>query len=727
MEKVWQPQKIEKKIYQLWEKSKVFSPKIKKGKKPFSIIMPPPNANASLHIGHARFIAIQDLLVRFHRMLGEPSLWLPGADHAGIATQVAFEKKLQLEGKTRFSLGREKFYEEIYKFSQKNKEIMYDQMKALGASCDFKREKFTLDPKISRIVLETFVKMYKNGLIFRKERIINWCPRCQTALSDLEVEYKQEKSKLWYIRYLFKDENRFISVATTRPETMVGDTALAVNPKDERYKDFIGKKVILPLMFREIPIVSSESVDPKFGTGVVKVTPAHDPTDFEIGKKEKLPLIQVIGFNNKMTKKAGKYADLSVLEAREKIIQDLEIKGHLEKVEDYLHSVGFCERCGSLIEPQVSLQWFVKTKPLAKKAISVVKNKKIKIIPERFEKNYLLWMENIRDWCISRQLWWGQQIPIWYCGTENLSSLQKLMNPELAKKEIIGCGEVIASVEKPKQCPKCQNKDLIQDPDILDTWFSSAQWPFTTLMTSPYKKDFEYFYPTTVMETGYEILFFWVARMIMLGLYRTKKIPFKTVFLHGLVRDAFGQKMSKSKGNVIDPLEVIKIYGTDALRMALIFGSTPGKDLSLSSEKIEAMRNFANKIWNAARFILFFPGKEDSKNQPKETKEDKWILKELKKTIKSTTKNIEEFRLGQAAEELYEFFWHKFCDKYIEASKNRKSRAQPILLQVLETSLKLLHPFMPFITEEIWQIARRKIKKENFFKERLLISGEWPK
>ncbi len=732
MEKVYQPQKVEKKIYQMWEESRAFSPKIKIGKKPFSIIMPPPNANAPLHIGHARFVAIQDLLVRFHRMLDEPTLWLPGADHAGILTQVVFEKKLAEEGKTRFDLGREKFYEEILKFTLSNKQTMYDQMKALGASCDWQREKFTLDPKISEVVLETFVKMYQKDLIFRSERIINWCPRCQTALSDLEIEHKEEKTKLWFIRYVFKNEDKFITVATSRPETMLGDTAVAVNPKDKRYKEVIGKTVALPLMHREIPIVADKSVDPEFGSGAVKVTPAHDPADFEIGQKNKLPAVQVIGFDNKMTQKGGKYAGLEVLKAREKIIQDLEAKGLLEKIEDYTHSVGHCERCKTVSEPQVSLQWFVKTKPLARKAAFMVKSKKIKIIPSRFEKNYFLWMKDIRDWCISRQLWWGHQIPIWYCGAENLSTLQKLMNPDLAKIEELGCGEIIASVKKPRQCPKCKNKKLIQDPDTLDAWFSSGQWPFTTL-GFPDSSDYKYFYPTSVMETGYEILFFWVARMIMLGLYRTKKVPFEIVFLHGLVRDAFGQKMSKSKGNVIDPLDVIKVYGTDALRMALVFGSTPGKDLALSEEKIEAMRNFCNKIWNAARFVFTqIPadskrintdqiGENQSGHQWKSTlnPDDSWILEELGKTAKSVTDDIEKFRLGQAAEELYEFFWHKFCDKYIEASKTRRNEAQPILLQVLDTSLKLLHPFMPFITEEIYQKLPGK--------KGLLISAKWPK
>lgn len=725
MDKVYNAASCEKKNYALWEKSGAFLPKSEKGLKTFSIIMPPPNANAPLHLGHARFLTIQDILVRFHRFLGESVLWLPGADHAGIATQVMYEKKLAEQEKNRYSLGREKFYEEVYAFSQKNKEAMYDQMRSLGASCDWTREKFTLDPKITATVLETFVKMFKQNLIFRSDRMINWCPRCQTALSDLEIEYREENTKLWFIRYVFKNENRFITVATTRPETMLGDTAVAVNPQDPRYKEFIGKTVVIPLVFREIPIVADTNIDQTFGTGAVKVTPAHDPVDFEIGQKNNLEAIQVIGFDNRMTKKAGKFGNLTAKETREKIITELEAKGQLEKSVDYTHQVGRCERCGCILEPQISKQWFVKTKPLAKTAIKAVKDKKTRILPQHFENIYFQWMDNIRDWCISRQLWWGQQIPIYYCGTDLLSALQKKQNPQLSEKDVVGCGEIIAAVEKPKKCPKCGNKDLIQDPDTLDTWFSSSQWPYTTL-GFPQGKDYKKFYPTTVMETGYEILFFWVAKMMMMGLYRTKKVPFKTVYLHGLVRDAFGQKMSKSKGNSLNPLEVTAKYGTDALRMALVFGSTPGKDLSLSDEKIQAMRNFANKVWNASRFVLANETKPGTKNleHGKTNADDKWILEELEKTRKQVTGDIENFRLGQAAEKLYEFFWHAYCDKYIEMTKNRRSEAQETLLEVLSTSLVLLHPFMPFLTEEIWQIGKKTAPK--FFNSDLLILSQWP-
>jgi valyl-tRNA synthetase len=619
---------------------------------------------------------------------------------------------------------------------------MYDQMRSLGASCDWTREKFTLDPKITVTVLETFVKMFKQKLIFRTDRMINWCPRCQTALSDLETEYKEENSKLWFIRYVFKNENRFITVATTRPETMLGDTAIAVNPKDPRYKEFIGKTVVIPLVFREIPIVADPIVDPAFGTGAVKVTPAHDPVDFEIGQKNNLEQIQVIGFDNRMTKKAGKYAGMTLKETREQIITELEAKGQLEKSEDYPHQVGRCERCGCILEPQISRQWFVKTKTLAKSAIKAVKSKKTRILPSHFEKIYFQWMDNIRDWCISRQLWWGQQIPVYYCGTEHLSPLQKLQNPQLGGKDVAGCGEIIASIEKPKKCPKCGSKELVQDPDTLDTWFSSGQWPYTTL-GFPQGKDYKTFYPTTVMETGYEILFFWVARMMMMGLYRTKKVPFKTVYLHGLVRDAFGKKMSKSKGNSINPLEVTAKYGTDSLRMALVFGSTPGKDLSLSDEKIMAMRNFANKVWNASRFVLEQNAIRDTQYVIRKTQapsssshvshityhdashpDDKWIVEELNKTIKSVTEDIEKFKLGQAAESLYEFFWHVYCDKYIEMTKNRRTEAQETLLHVLSQSLTLLHPFMPFLTEEIWQRGKKIAPKH--FSSDLLISHQWP-
>jgi len=713
METIFRPQEIESKIYKLWEKGGYFTPSIDPSKKPFVIIMPPPNTTGALHIGHAVFVTIQDILIRYQRMKGRPTLWLPGVDHAGIMTQVVYERELAKQGKTRFDLGREEFYRQTYKFSIEKKKIIENQLKKLGASCDWSRMKFTLDPKISEAVYYTFKKMYQDGLIYRGERIINWCPRCQTALSNLEVKHKNQMAKLYYINYPIVDSQIPIQVATTRPETMLGDTAVAVNPKDLRYKKFIGKKAILPLVKREIPIVSDNLVDPKFGTGAVKVTPAHDPIDFEIGKNHKLPIIKVIGEDGKMTSEAGKeYKGLDVISCREKVLKKLKKLGFLVKEKDYQHVVGICERCGTTIEPIVSQQWFIKTKELAKKAIEAVKRKKIKIIPKHYEKVYYHWLENIRDWCISRQIWWGHRIPVWYCR----------------------CGEIIVNIKPPRCCPKCKSTKLRQDPDTLDTWFSSAQWPFTVFGWPKKTRDFKYFYPTTVMETGYDILFFWVARMIMLGLYCTEKVPFKYVYLHGLVRDKDRQKMSKSKGNVIDPLGVIELYGADALRMALIFGTGIGRDIIISEEKIIAQRNFTTKIWNAARFTFQRLSEKDDflrvkKGKLRFTPEDKWIFSELKKTTKKIAKYLENFQFHLAAREIYQFFWHKFCDKTIEdvkkrlrESENLKDRmtAKRVLYEVFLTSLKLLHPFMPFITEELYQKLPWKQKEA-------LIIEDWPR
>ena len=735
MEKTYQPQKVEKRIYQLWEKGgyfpskekerrfpsktrgSYFTSKIAKGKKPFTIIMPPPNANAPIHVGFGVNISVEDLMIRYHRMKGEPTLWLPGADHAGILTQVVYERKLAEKGLSRHDLGRQKFFNEVMKFTLNNKKTMQTQIKALGGSCDWTRDAFTLDPKFNQPIYTLFKRLYDDDLVYRAERMVNWCPRCQTALSELEVEHKETKSKLWYIRYPFKSTKQYLTVATTRPETMLGDTAVAVNPHDKRYKNQVGKKVILPLMNREIPIIAEKAVDPEFGTGAVKVTPAHDPVDFEIGQKHKLGSVKVIGFDGKMTSEAGTYVGLTVKVAREKVLADLKKLGLLEKEKVYSHSVGHCERCKTIIEPLISQQWFIKTKPLAQLAIKAVKEKKIKIVPRRFEKVYFNWLENIRDWCLSRQLWWGHQLPVWYCGSQNISPLQKQMNKIPETK---GCGGIIVSVKPPKNCPQCNNVKLIRDPDTLDTWFSSGQWPFNTLGWPEKTKDFQYFYPTSVMETGYEILFFWVARMIMLGIYATGKIPFTTVYLHGLVRDAFGQKMSKSRGNAIDPLPMAEKYGADALRMALIMGNAPGTDSSLSENKIKGMRNFANKLWNASRFVLSAKQSYQSKKQVSKNKDDQWILTELNKTNKKVTNLINRYRFDLAAEEVYQFFWHTFCDKYIEISKKRRDEAQPTLLYVLENSLKLLHPFMPFITEEIWQKLPRKDKSP-------LIIAPWPK
>ena len=694
MDKSYQPQESEDKTYKMWEDKGYFSPKPDKDKKPFTIIMPPPNANGALHIGHAVFVTLEDIMVRYHRMKGDATLWVPGADHAGIMTQVVYEKKLAEQGKTRFDLGREEFIKQTYEFSIQNKETMENQLRKLGASCDWERGKFTLDPEISKSVLLTFKKLYDDGLIYRGERIINWCIRCKTALSDLEVQHKEKQSKLYYIKYPIVDSDEFIVVATTRPETMLGDTAVAVHPDDKRYEQFIKRqvKIKLPLVNREIPLIADERIELEFGTGAVKITPAHDPLDFEIAKTHNLPVINVINQEAKITEKGGAYKGLKVKEAREKVLQDLEKLGLLEKEEDHQNSVSICERCKWPVEPLISKQWFVKAKELAKPAMEAVKSKEIEFIPERYEKVYFHWMENIRDWCISRQIWWGHRIPVWYCE----------------------CGEVIVEVEPPKKCPKCKSKELKQDPDTLDTWFSSGQWPFNVFGWPKKTKDFEYFYPTAVMETGWDILFFWVARMIMFGIYCTGKAPFKHVYMHGLVRDKDRQKMSKSKGNVIDPLGVIDLHGADALRMALVFGTGPGNDVIITEDKIVAHRKFANKIWNASRFVL-----SQTENTELEQKiliplsaEDKEILKMLNETIKSVTKDIESFHFNYAAETLYHFFWHTFCDKYIEQSKKQiregndeeKENTKQILLYVLLTSLKLLHPFMPFITEEIYQL-----------------------
>jgi valyl-tRNA synthetase len=719
MDKVYDHRQTENKWYTLWDKKEFFAPKVDVKKKPYTIIMPPPNANGELHIGHATFIAIEDILIRFHRMRGRPALWLPGADHAGILTQVVYERELEKQGKTRFDLGRESFFKQTYEFTMKNRKRMEAQLKALGASCDWAREKFTLDSEISKAVYTTFKKLYDKGLICRGERIINWCSRCGTALSDLEVAHEEKKGTLWYIRYPMKlgspihgsqprnkasKLHNFITVATTRPETMLGDTAVAVNPGDKRFKELVGQNATLPLMNREIPIITDAAVDMRFGTGAVKVTPAHDPTDFEIGQRNSLETVSVIGQDGCISTNAGEFSGLKIAVGRQKIVEKLEKQKLIEKVEDYTHTVGICERCRSTVEPLVSKQWFVKTKPLADPAIDAVKKGSIKILPKRFEKIYFNWLEDIRDWCISRQIWWGHRLPVYYC--------QEIKNVKCKMKN-----GTFVSIETPKKCPFCKASIIEQDPDTLDTWFSSGQWPFTTLGWPNQTEDFKYFYPTSVMETGYDILFFWVARMIMLGIYATGKPPFHTVFLHGLVRDERGQKMSKSKGNVIDPLEVAEKYGADAVRMALVFGTSPGNDVNLGESKIRGMRNFTNKIWNIGRFII--DTKPSSIKNASQNKEDKRILNELEETKKDVTKSIENYRFGQAAEDLYKFIWHKFADKYIEHAKTRREEAQPILEKVFEESLQLLHPFMPFITEDLWQRLPNK-------KVRSIMVSSWP-
>jgi len=729
MDKRYKHQSFEKKLYQLWEKEGYFAP----GQgKPFCIIMPPPNANGALHIGHAMFVTIEDLMIRYQRMKGRACLWLPGADHAGILTQVVFERELAKKGKTRFDLGREKFWQACFKFTQENKKEMYRQLKLLGASCDWGREKFTLDKDVTKTTYNTFYQLYKDKLVYRDWRMVSWCPRCATALADLEVNYQEEKSKLWYLKYPYKNGRGFVVVATTRPETMLGDTAVAVSPKDSRYKKLVGKKLTLPIVGREIPIIADEMVDPEFGTGAVKITPAHDPDDFVLGQKHKLAVIEVIGFDGQMTDKAGKeFAGLAVGKAREKVVEKLEGQKLLVKTEDYAHRVGHCERCKTVIEPLVSLQWFIKMKPLAKPAVEAVKKGKTKIIPKRFEKTYFNWLEGIRDWCISRQLWWGHRLPIWYCGLKGLSDLQKVMNSQLEKETSEGCGKVYVGEKPPKKC-SCGGTDFVQDPDTFDTWFSSGQWPFSTL-GYPDKADYKKFYPTAVMETGYDILFFWVARMMMLGIYRTKKVPFENVYLHGMVRDVFGEPMSKSRPETtVDPGETIEKYGADALRMALVYGTSAGRDVVVGEKKIEAMRNFTNKIWNAARFIMMIvddnKGIVDLEAKPGHP-DDKKALAQLEKALGQVTDDLENYRYGQGLEKIYQFFWHQFCDWYIEATKDRRTEALPFLLKGLIVSLKLLHPFAPFVSEAIYQEFREKLDAKGetkLFSSSFLITASWP-
>ncbi|MFC1711056.1 valine--tRNA ligase [Patescibacteria group bacterium] len=769
MDKRYQPENFEDKIYKLWEKSKALTPRRNKKKDPFSIIMPPPNANAPLHIGHAMFVTLEDIMIRFQRMQGKSTLLLPGADHAGILTQVVFERNLAKKGRNRFDLGRETFFKACLKFTLDNKKIMYDQIKKIGASCDWSREKFTLDKKISKQVFLSFINLYKQKIAYRGERLINWCPRCMTALSDLEVEHKEIKTKLWFIKYPLKTrstitgEERYMIVATTRPETMLGDTAIAVNPKDKRYKKFIGQKISLPLTHKEIPVISDKSVDIEFGTGVVKVTPAHDPLDFKMGEKHNLPTISVIGFDNKMTSNAGKeFVGLKAATARREIAKKLNKKNLLIKQKAYIHTVGHCERCKTMVEPLISKQWFinvnkkvsvkskklqnslgVKTASLREFGLLAVRKNLIKIKPKRFRKNYLNWMKGLHDWCISRQLWWGHQLPIWYCGLKGLSQLQKLMNPKLVKtikkreekvRKKRGCGHIIISMNKPKSCPKCKSNILFRDPDTFDTWFSSGQWAHNSL-GYPDSQDFKYWYPTSVMETGYEILPIWVAKMIMLSLYTTGKEPFETVYLHGLVRDAFGQKMSKSKGNVINPLDVIEKYGADALRMALIVGASPGNDISVGEEKIKGYRNFTNKVWNIGRFIeINFKATSKqvpwfTNNLPGLTKEDKLLIKKLNKLVKNTSSNLQELKFSLAGNEVYQFVWHEFADKYVESAKERVRNKDIAVLSTLRhvyiNCLKLLHPFMPFVTEAVWQQFPAWHKYPGGY-EKYLISSLWP-
>ena len=688
--KVYDPGTVEKRIYDMWQSHGCFKGVIDPDKKPFSIVMPPPNVTGQLHMGHALDSTLQDILIRYKRMQGYAALWLPGTDHAGIATQIKVEEELRVkEGLTRYDLGREKFLERVWDWKNKYGDRIVEQQKVLGASCDWDRSAFTMDETRAKSVRETFCELYEKGLIYKGSRIINWCPKCRTALSDAEVEYKDMPGSFWHIRYPIEDSDEEFIIATTRPETMLGDSGVAVHPDDERYKHLVGKNAILPLVGRRLPIVADEYVELGFGTGAVKMTPCHDPNDYEVGLRHNLEQILCIDEDAKIIN-GGKYNGMDRYEARKAIVADLEEQGYLVKVEPYNHNVGCCYRCGTVVEPLTSPQWFVRMKPLAKAAIDVVKDGRIKFVPERFTKTYMNWMENVHDWCISRQLWWGHRIPAWYCDD---------------------CGKITVAREDPCECEYCRSKNIRQEEDVLDTWFSSALWPFSTMGWPDKTPELDYWYPTSVMVTGYDIIFFWVARMIFSGMEQMKKEPFHTVFIHGLVRDSQGRKMSKSLGNGIDPLEMAEKYGADALRFNLITGNSPGNDMRFYVEKCEAMRNFCNKIWNASRFVMMNLTVEDNHLPEKLETEDKWILSKLDRVIKEVCDNMDSFELGVAAGKIYDFIWDDYCDWYIELTKPRlngddetaKEGAQRVLLYVLVEILKLLHPFMPFITEEIWQ------------------------
>ena len=705
--KQYDPKDVEDRIYKFWLDGKYFHAKCDPDKKPYTIVIPPPNITGQLHMGHALDNTLQDILIRYRRMQGYDALWLPGTDHASIATEAKIVEAMRKEGITKEDIGREGFLKRAWEWKEKFGGRIIEQLKKMGSSCDWDRERFTMDEGCSKAVKEVFVNLYNKGLIYRGERIVNWCPHCLTSISDAEVEYEDQAGHFWHLRYPFKDGSGYLELATTRPETMLGDTAVAVNPNDERYKDIVGKTLILPIVHREIPVIADDYVEMDFGTGCVKITPAHDPNDFEVGLRHNLEVIDTFTDDAHIKPEWGKYAGMDRMEARKAIVEDLEKEGAIVKIEDYSHNVGVCYRCHSSIEPKVSKQWFVKMEPLAKPAIDCVKNGEVKFVPERFDKTYYHWMENIKDWCISRQLWWGHRIPAWYCDE---------------------CGEVVVSKETPTVCPKCGCNHLTQDPDTLDTWFSSALWPFSTLGWPDKTPELAHYFPTSTLVTGYDIIFFWVARMIFSSVENMHERPFDTVFIHGIVRDAQGRKMSKSLGNGIDPLIVIDEYGADALRFTLATGNSPGNDMRFSDEKVGASRNFANKLWNAARFILMNLGEDEkAPHIPDELAlEDKWILSLFNKLTKEVTDNLDKFELGIAVQKLYDFIWDVFCDWYIEISKIRLNSgdekaaqtARDMLVYIMSNTLKLLHPFMPFITEEIWQTLPHE-------GESIMIS-EWP-
>ncbi len=707
--KVYDPASVEKKWYEFWEKNRYFHAEPEPGKKPFSIVIPPPNITGKLHMGHALDNTLQDILIRWHRMMGDNTLWMPGYDHAGLATQIKVEEVLKKEeGKTRFDLGREEFVKRVWDWKEEYGDRIINQLKCLGISCDWERKRFTMDEGCSRAVRETFVSLFEKGLIYKGTRITNWCVNCHTALSDIEVEHEDTPGHLWYVRYpVVGEEDTYLTIATTRPETIPGDTAVAVNPEDERYAKLIGKTLRLPILNREIPVIADSYVDTKFGTGAVKITPSHDPNDYEMGLRHNLPEIVVIGKDGVMTEDAGPFSGLERYECRKQIVARLKEEGYLVKIEEHSHAVGHCQRCHNIVEPLVSTQWFVKMQPLVKAAVDCVTDGRTQFVPERFTKNYTGWMENIHDWCISRQIWWGHRIPVWYCDD---------------------CGEMSASRTDLEKCPKCGSTHIHQDEDALDTWFSSALWPFSTMGWPDNTELLKQFYPTSVLVTGYDIIFFWVARMLIMGMEFMKEIPFEKVFIHGLVRDSQGRKMSKSLGNGIDPLEVIEKYGADTLRFMLITGNTPGNDMRFYWERVEGTRNFANKIWNASRFALMnMEGYDKDAELAPYTLADKWILSRLQDTVKDVTGLLERFELGEAGRAIYDFIWSEVCDWYIEIAKPRlynkeaaaeRATAQHVLATVLVSAMKLLHPYMPFITEEIYQCLPHEA-------ESIMIS-KWP-